>query len=71
MPRRNIETWLEYLGSGSAVDENMTYRKLRRERDCVTQANTLFRMCHEEQRLPEDAPPSLRESCEEYRKLQR
>ena len=69
VPRRNIETWLAYLG-GAAVDEATEYRK-KRERDCVTQANTLFRMCHEEQRLPEDAPPSLRESCEEYRKLQR
>ena len=71
VPRRNIETWLEYLGTGNAVDENTTYGKLDRERDCATQANTLFRMCHREQRLPEDAPPSLRESCEEYRKLRR
>ena len=71
VPRRNIETWLEYLGTGNAVDENATYGKLNRERDCVTQANILFRMCHQEQRLPEDAPPSLRESCEEYRKLRR
>jgi hypothetical protein len=30
VPRRNIETWLEYLG-GTAVDENTTYRKLKRE----------------------------------------
>ena len=71
VPRRNIETWLEYLGTGNAVDENTTYGKLNRERDCATQVNTLFRMCHEEQRLPKSAPPSLRESCEEYRKLKR
>ena len=70
VPRRNIETWLKYLG-GTAVDENTPYRKLRRESDCVTHANILYRMCHEAQRLDEDAPPSLRESCEEYRKLQR
>ncbi len=70
VPRRNIETWLEYLG-GTAVDENTTYPKLKREGDCVTQANTLFTMCHEDQRLDEAAPPSLRESCDEYRRLRR
>ena len=70
VPRRNIETWLAYLG-GTTVDEDTRYRKLKREGDCVAQANTLFRMCHEEQRFPEDAPPSLQESCEEYGKLQR
>lgn len=70
VPRRNIETWLAYLG-GTTVDEDTTYRKLKCESDCVTHANVLYRMCHETQRLDEDAPPSLRESCEEYRKLQR
>ena len=70
VPRRNIETWLAYL-DGTTVDEKTTYRKLKRERDCVTQADNLYRMCHEAQRLDEDAPPSLRESCEEYRRLQR
>ena len=71
VPRRNIETWLHYLGSGTAVDETTRYPRLRRESDCATHANNLYRMCHEAQRLDEDAPPSLRESCEEYRKLRR
>lgn len=74
VPRRNIETWLHYLGSGTAVDEvdeTTRYPRLRRESDCATHANNLYRMCHEAQRLDEDAPPSLRESCAEYRKLQR
>lgn len=70
VPRRNIETWLAYLG-GATVDENTAYRKLKRESDCVTQANSLYRMCHDEQRLDEGAPPSLREACGEYPKLQR
>ena len=47
------------------------YRKLKSEGDCATHVNNLYRMCHEEQRLDEAAPPSLREACEEYRKLQR
>ena len=71
VPRRNIETWLKYLGSGTAVDEITRYPRLRRERDCVTHANNLHRMCHEEQRLDETAPPSLREACKEYPTLRR
>ena len=70
VPRRNIETWLAYLG-GTEVDEVKRYPRLRRESHCVTHANNLYRMCHEAQRLDEGAPPSLREACEEYRKLQR
>lgn len=70
VPRRNIETWLAYL-AGSDVDECTRYPRLRRERDCANHARHLYRMCHETQRLRDPAPPSLREACEEYRKLQR
>ena len=71
VPRRNIETWLAYLGSGTAVEEDRSYPRLKRERDCADHAANLYRMCHEEQRLDEAAPPSLREACDEYRKLRR
>ena len=70
VPRRNIETWLVYLG-GATVDEDTTYRKLKRESDCVAHAKNLYRMCHEAQRLDEGAPPSLQEACEEYGRLRR
>lgn len=70
VPKRNIETWLAYLG-GSEVDEDTTYPRLGRERDCAAQAAALYRMCHEAQRLDEGAPPSLQEACDEYGKLQR
>ncbi|MCE2513479.1 MAG: hypothetical protein J4F37_00430 [Acidobacteria bacterium] len=70
VPRRNIETWLTYLG-GTEVDEDTTYPRLRRERDCAAPAAELYRMCQEAQRLDEGAPPSLREACDEYGKLQR
>lgn len=70
VPRRNIETWLTYLG-GATVDEDTPYRKLKRESECAIHANNLYRMCHEVQRLDEGAPPSLREACEEYPKLHR
>ena len=70
VPRRNIETWLAYLG-GATVDEDTKYRGPRRERDCDPHANRLYAMCHEAQRLDEGAPPSLQEACEEYGRLRR
>ena len=70
VPRRNIETWLAYLG-GTPVDEVMRYPRLRRARDCAPHANRLHAICHDAQRLDEDAPPSLHEACAEYGKLQR
>ena len=70
VPRRNVETWIAYLG-GSNVDEDRLYPKLKRERDCAEHARQLHEMCRVEQRLREPAPPSLREACGEYRKLKR
>ena len=70
VPRRNIEAWFEYL-RGKPVDETENYPRLRRETDCKPLADHLHVMCHERQRLDEPVPPSLREACEEYRKLKR
>ena len=70
VPRRNIETWLAYLG-GAEVDETARYPRLKRERCCEAHSKNLFRMCNEAQKLDEPAPPSLREACEEYRRFQR
>ena len=70
VPRRNIETWFEYL-RGSPVDETIDYPRLRSEGDCKPLADRLHGMCYEQQRLDEPAPPSLREVCEEYGRLRR
>ena len=70
VPRRNIETWFEYL-RGHPVDETRSYPRLRRERDCKPLADRLHVMCHEQQRLAEPVPPSLREACKEYPGLRR
>ena len=70
VPRRNIETWFEYL-RGNPVDETIEYPRLRREGDCKPFADRLHGMCHEQQRLDEPAPASLREVCEEYGKLRK
>ena len=69
IPRRNIETWLAYLENKS-VDESKVYPKLKRESDCKEHTRRLHDMCGA-RRLREPAPPSLREACNEYRKLQR
>lgn len=71
VPKRNIETWFAYLQGDEEVDEGKSYPRLGRPRDCHPMADRLFRICHEQQRLPESAPPSLAEACEEYRKLRR
>lgn len=70
IPRRNIETWFAYL-SGSEVDEETRYPKLKRERDCAEPARELYEMCHRNQYLRKPAPPSLVETCKEYEILQK
>ena len=71
VPRRNIETWLAWLKDPTeAIDEGETYPRLG-SHESHELANRLHRMCHEEQKLPDTAPPSLKRSCEEYRRLRR
>ena len=70
IPRRNIETWLAYL-DGSNVDEHTNYKWLNHQRHCREHAKRLYNMCHREQKLREPAPPSLKEACEEYSKLEK
>ncbi len=70
VPRRNIETWFAYL-KGEKVDETTAYPRLRKSRDCRFLARELYRMCHEERRLAEPSPPSLKEACQEYQRLKR
>ena len=69
VPRRNIETWFAYL-DGISVDEKKTYPR-RTPTEQRSFADKLYRMCHEDQNLRPPVPPSLAESCQEYRKLAR
>ena len=70
VPKRNIETWFEFLKTEAEVNEDREYPRLRRARDCRPLADKLFRMCQEE-RLPPSAPPSLVAACSQYRLLKR
>jgi len=69
VPRRNIETWFAYL-KGCPVDEKKKYPR-RTPTEQRFFADKLYRMCHEAQKLRPPVPPSLDESCQEYRKLER
>ena len=68
VPRRNIETWFACI-DGESIDETLEYRAWKSTNPRPL-ADKLYRMCHEDQRLRDPAPPSLEESCREYRKLQ-
>lgn len=65
VPKRQIETWLAYLG-GETVDESRDdYPRLQRPRDCKSHVAVLATMCERsELRLP--APPSLEAACVEF-----
>ena len=64
VPRRNIETWIHYL-TGRQVNEQDTYSKLDRERDCKPVVDRLVRQCKLTGLSP-DAPYSLALACDEY-----
>ncbi len=64
VPRRNIETWIAYL-SGKEVNEEDTYPRLSRERECVEHVTRLKQMC-DDGTLRKPAPLSLQSACDEY-----
>ncbi len=66
VPTWNIETWVAYLNGETVDEEKKNYPRLRRERDCRSQVDSLVEMCREG-RLREPSPPSLRSACQEYR----
>ena len=64
VPRRSIETWIEYL-NGATVDETTKYPGLDRERNCKSAVQNLVRQCKSQGLLP-NAPAALRNACVEY-----
>lgn len=65
VPAQNIETWFAYL-DGQTVNENGSYPRLDRERDCQRHVDRLYEMC-QQGALTEPSPPSLEAACTEYR----
>jgi hypothetical protein len=69
IPRRNIETWIEYL-LGRPVNETDTYQRLTgRERDCQPAVRRLVELYRSTQPPPTGCPPSLAVAIEELRHL--
>ena len=64
VPKRNIETWIQYL-SGEPVNELDVYPKLDRERRCKPAVNNLVELCRATG-LNADAPQALASACDEY-----
>lgn len=69
IPRRNIETWFKHLDDGGTVDETTVYPKTFTTKDHKRLAEELHRICYKRQRLPESAPPSLSEACDQRAKV--
>ena len=67
VPTRSIETWFVYL-DGQTIDEEQSYPRLARERDCSRHVAALSEMCARGE-LYQPAPPSLEAACDEYDRL--
>jgi hypothetical protein len=64
VPKRNIETWIRYL-DGQPYNEEVSYPKLYRARECKQAVSNLVRRCREGG-VNDGVPPSLILACEEY-----
>src|SRR5258706_2983198 len=66
-PRRNIETWIEFLNTGSPADEKKRYPKLTEESDCYTGVDKLA--AKNDYHLSSDVPAALPAACPEIRRI--
>lgn len=64
VPKRSIETWIHYL-NGKQVNEQDSYPKLERERECKPAVDNLVQLCHSTG-LANNAPQALALACDEY-----
>ena len=64
VPKRNIETWVHYLG-GQEVNELDVYPKLEMERGCKPAVAKLVQLC-KTKGLDQDAPKALVMACDDY-----
>ncbi len=67
VPKRNIETWIEYAAARN-IDETVTYPKLKTPNSCQREVemyvNTICKTG-----LPHNAPSSLAHACDELGKI--
>lgn len=65
-PKRNIETWIQYLKE-TDVDEETAYPKLQCKSDSKPLVEDLVRRCA--RGLESDAPDSLQRACSELKRI--
>ncbi len=68
VPKRNIETWIRYLG-GADFDESTSYPKLARESNCMPGVRKLVELYPNS--IRNDAPASLQCACVEAQRCSR
>jgi hypothetical protein len=69
VPARNIETWLEALAKGRAVDETATYRKREGQEGAIKPEIDVLATACENGEQPAHWPESLKAACVEFEKL--
>jgi hypothetical protein len=67
VPKRNIETWINYLQSKN-IDEETEYAKLKKQSDCKPYVEQLVNECYQGN-LDNNTPPSLKAACEELQRI--
>jgi hypothetical protein len=66
VPRREIETWIQFLLGGRPIDEHTAYAKLTgREAECQPAAEKFADHVHA-RTLPQESPPSLANGLHEF-----
>ena len=68
VPMRSIESWFVYL-EGGQWSETKDYAKRKKGHLAKTSAEKLYQYCHQQQALPQPAPSSLQDTCEEWRRF--
>ena len=64
IPKRNIETWFQFL-AGNQVDEETDYKTLWKNVKPGESAQKFANLTWPRNQLPDNCPPSLRQACEQ------
>jgi hypothetical protein len=68
-PRRNIETWFWWLQSDAAVNEQADHKAQMKGTDVKALAQRLAEICRGQRRSASEMPPSLEDTCNQYRRV--
>ena len=66
-PRRNIESWIDFLNNGTQIEETKLYANLAEQSDCYPGVDSIA--IKNDYHLSANVPPSLRAACAEIRRI--